>query len=225
MCLYIPAIGAQLWVYNFCYTSQFICHCQPSTFITSTRACINVCINGSYVSRQVAWLLNLVTGLFKGKIKTAVQGAVAGAVSKAVTGKLDDALAKLPLSVHFGGGKSRVRIDTRCTDLTVRAGTAPVLGVGNVFSVNNAVMNTTCDAAVSRVPHLPLVAPSTQGGERGDRGGTGSSNTTKPAMLQVGGELHNNYFIGLKYTDGCLSLTLHIHSFIHPFSTYIGTVR
>lgn len=109
-------------------------------------------------SGKVSWLYDLLTGLFKDKLKDTIQTAIASALSKAVTVDLDGALAKLPLSLDVGGGKSRLHVDTRCTDQTVLTSPSTALGIGNVLGVGNGMTNATCPATVP-IAKLPVIAP------------------------------------------------------------------
>lgn len=142
-------------------------------------------------SGKVSWLYDLLTGLFKDQLKTTIEKAVAGALSSAVTVNLDGALAKLPLSLGVGGGKSRLRVDTRCTDQTVLTTPATALGIGNVLGVGNGLTNATCPDTVL-IAKLPVLAPT----------GNGSSNAMLQALVA---DAPINCALASDYANGALA--------------------
>jgi len=97
---------------------------------------------------KVAWLYNLLVSLFGSTIKTSISNAITTAINKAIDVKLNDALAKIPSSVHLGGGKSEIDIGIFLSSIGV--GTTPL----SYFAVSDAsqyVDNKTMETC----PHGP----------------------------------------------------------------------
>jgi len=111
---------------------------------------------------KVAWLYNLLVDLLKSTLKDSIAKAIEEAVSKAIDTTLDAALAKIPLSLKVGGGKSATNFDCAFSSASVvSVAGPPAVTVGVAELPLNSTDLTTGLACPFGAAQLP--APGTDG--------------------------------------------------------------
>jgi hypothetical protein len=88
-----------------------------------------------------AWLLNLFVKLAKNVIKKAIDNAVAKEITTLLNGKVNEALAKIPTSFAFGGGKARMNVDVSLVEST---GSPQFLDFGLPLAISSVATGQAC---------------------------------------------------------------------------------
>lgn len=98
-----------------------------------------------------SWLYQFLADLFSSTIRHTVDSEVASALTNIINSDLNNAMAKLPTRVYFGGGHSRMDVDIAWAGIPVAA---TYLELVNDFAISDNSSGVACPYPAAPLPDL-----------------------------------------------------------------------